>query len=91
MHRLSLTNGPAFPGLYPLLSLAIFPVNLSDLSHLSWADYHFPSLGDAKSTLAELKSNLEDYKWTGHTNLELEDSIYELESLVWHCEMEGGF
>jgi hypothetical protein len=66
-------------------------VNLSDLSNLSWADYHFPSLDDAKATLAELKSNLEDYKWTGHTNLELEDSIYELESLVWHCEMEGGF
>jgi hypothetical protein len=66
-------------------------VNLSDLSNLSWPDCHFASLDDAKATLSELKSNLEDYKWNGQTNLELEDSIQELESLVWHCEMEGGF
>ena len=66
-------------------------MNLSDLSNLSWPEYHFASLDDAKATLAELKSNLEDYKWNGQTNLELEDSISELEGLVWHCEMEGGF
>ena len=66
-------------------------MNLSDLSNLSWAEYHFASLDDAKATLAELKSNLEDYRWHGQTNLELEDSISELESLVWHCELEGGF
>jgi hypothetical protein len=66
-------------------------MDLSDLSNLSWPGYHFDSLDDAKNTLSELKSNLEDYKWNGQTNLELEDSIQELESLVWHCEMEGGF
>ena len=66
-------------------------MNLSDLSDLSWPEYHFASLEDAKVTLAELKSNLEDYRWHGQTNLELEDSISELEGLVWHCELEGGF
>ena len=66
-------------------------MNLSDLSNLSWAEVHFDSLDDAKVALSELKSNLEDYKWHGQTNLELEDSISELEALVWHCEMEGGF
>ena len=66
-------------------------MNLSDLSNLSWPEYHFASLNDAKVTLAELKSNLEDYRWRGQTNLELEDSISELEGLVWHCESEGGF
>jgi hypothetical protein len=66
-------------------------MNLSDLSSLSWADHHFSSLDDAKDVLSELKANLEDYKWDGKTNLDLEDSIYELEALIWHCEMEGGF
>jgi hypothetical protein len=66
-------------------------MNLSDLSNLSWPEYHFASLNDAKVTLAELKSNLEDYRWHGQTNLDLEDSISELEGLVWHCELEGGF
>lgn len=66
-------------------------MNLSDLSNLSWPEYHFDSLDDAKATLAELKSNLEDYRWHGQTNLDLEDSISELEGLVWHCELEGGF
>ena len=66
-------------------------MNLSDLSNLSWPEYHFASLNDAKAILAELKSNLEDYRWNGQTNLDLEDSISELEGLVWHCELEGGF
>ena len=66
-------------------------MNLSDLSNLSWAEVHFNSLEDAKATLLELKSNLEDYKWNGQANLELEDSISELEGLIWHCETEGGF
>ena len=71
--------------------LLFSPVNLSDLSNLSWPEVHFASLDDAKATLSELKSNLEDYKWNGQTNLDLEDSIGELEGLIWHCEMEGGF
>ena len=66
-------------------------MNLSDLSNLSWPEYHFASLNDAKATLTELKSNLESYRWHGQTNLDLEDSISELEGLVWHCELEGGF
>lgn len=73
-------------------SLAIIPVpNLSNLSNLSWAEYHFASLDDARATLSELKSNLEDYKQNGKINLELKDSINELDYLIFHCEMEGGF
>lgn len=66
-------------------------MNLSDLSSISWPDHHFASLNEARETLAELQSNLEDYKWHGRTNLELEDSINELDYLIFHCEMEGGF